>query len=86
VAEIRSSARDEARHEAARVAQEMAGIEQTIARLQDRLERTLARAPIGGLVRGLAVQRSGSLAQPGALLAEIVPPDAGLVVEARVAR
>jgi hypothetical protein len=86
VAEIRSSARDEARHEAARVAQEMAEIEQTIARLQDRLERTPVRAPIGGLVRGLAVQRSGSLAQPGALLAEIVPQDAGLVVEARVAR
>jgi HlyD family secretion protein/adhesin transport system membrane fusion protein len=50
------------------------------------LERTPVRAPIGGLVRGLAVQRSGSLAQPGALLAEIVPQDAGLVVEARVAR
>lgn len=85
MAEIRSSARDEARQEAARVAQEQAEIAQTIARLQDRAERTLVRAPIGGVVRGLAVQRTGSVVQPGALLAEIVPQDAGLVVEARVA-
>ena len=84
MAEIRSTAHDEARQEAARVAQEIAEIEQTMARLQDRAQRTLLRAPISGVLRGLAVQRTGSVVQPGALLGEIVPQEAALVVEARV--
>ncbi|MFC7738815.1 HlyD family type I secretion periplasmic adaptor subunit [Roseomonas sp. GCM10028921] len=76
---------DEARQDAARVAQELAEVEEMIGRLADRADRTLLRAPSAGVVRGLAVTRPGSVVQPGALIAEVLPFDAALVVEARVA-
>lgn len=82
--EIRSTARDEARQEAARVAQELAETQETMARLQDRAERTVLRAPSAGILRGLSVHRTGSVVQPGALIAEILPQDATLVVDARI--
>ena len=84
MAEIRSSAMDEARQEAARVALESAETQEAISRLQDRAERTVVRAPSAGVVRGLNVQRPGSVVQPGALLAEVLPLDATLVVDARI--
>ncbi len=84
VAEIRSTARDDARQEAARVAQELAETAETIARLQDRAERTILRAPSAGILRGLSVQRAGSVVQPGALIAEVLPQDSTLVVDVRV--
>jgi HlyD family secretion protein/adhesin transport system membrane fusion protein len=85
LAELRSGWVDEARQEAARVAAEIAETDETMARLLDRAERTVLRAPSAGVVRGLAVTRPGSVVQPGALIAEIMPADATLVVEARVA-
>ena len=84
IVEIRSQAVDEARQEGARVAQELAETEETMARLQDRADRTLLRAPTAGVVRGLAVHRPGSVVQPGALIAELLPQDVLLVVDARI--
>jgi HlyD family secretion protein/adhesin transport system membrane fusion protein len=84
LAEIGSVALDEARSEAARIAQEIAEAEATIGRLEDRAERVVLRAPGAGVVRGLAVTRPGSVLAPGAVVAEILPADAALVVEARI--
>ncbi len=55
-----------------------------MARLRDRADRTLLRAPITGIVRGLAVHRAGSVVQPGALIAELLPQNGRLVVDARI--
>ncbi len=82
--ETRSQAVDEARQEGARVATELAEAEETITRLRDRADRTVLRAPIGGIIRGLAVHRPGSVIQPGALIAELLPQEAPLVVDARI--
>ena len=82
--ETRSQAVDEARQEAARVALELAEAEETITRLRDRADRTLLRAPIAGVVRGLAVHRPGSVIQPGALIAELLPQEAPPMVDARI--
>lgn len=82
--ETRSQAVDEARQEGARVALELAEAEETITRLRDRADRTLLRAPIAGIVRGLAVHRPGSVIQPGALIAELLPQETPLVVDARI--
>lgn len=82
--ETRSQAVDEARQEGARVAQELAETEETIARLRDRADRTLLSAPSAGVVRGLAVHRPGSVVQPGALIAELLPQGGRLVVDARI--
>jgi HlyD family secretion protein/adhesin transport system membrane fusion protein len=84
LAELRSAALDEARTEAARIAQEVAETEAAIGRLEDRAGRVLLRAPSAGVVRGLAVTRPGTVLAPGALVAEILPADAVLVVEARI--
>ncbi|WP_372624037.1 HlyD family type I secretion periplasmic adaptor subunit [Falsiroseomonas sp.] len=84
LAELRSTAVDEARQEAGRIAQEIAETEEALQRLADRAGRTLLRAPSAGLVRGLAVTRPGAVLQPGALVAEILPADAALTVEARI--
>jgi HlyD family type I secretion membrane fusion protein len=83
--ELRSQAVDEARQESARVSLELAETQETMARLQDRAERTVLRAPSAGVVRGLAVHRPGSVLQPGQLIAEVLPSDAALVVDARIA-
>jgi HlyD family secretion protein/adhesin transport system membrane fusion protein len=83
--ELQSAAADEARGEAARVALEIAESSEVVARLDERAARTVLRAPIGGVVRGLAVHRAGAVLQPGALVAEIMPRDASLVADVRLA-
>lgn len=83
--EVRSTAIDEAQAEAARLAQEIAETDAAVTRLTDRVTRSVVRAPSAGIVRGLAVERAGSVIPPGALIAEIQPEDGPLVVDARVA-
>jgi len=83
-AELRSAPLDEARAEAARVASEIAEAEEALRRAEDRAERTVVRAPGEGVVRGLAVGRAGAVLPPGATVAEILPREATLVVDARV--
>ena len=82
--ETHSAAVDEARQEAARVALEIAETDEAIRRLDDRAERTLVRAPSAGVVRGLAVQRPGTVLQPGALIAEVMSRDVPLVADVRL--
>jgi protease secretion system membrane fusion protein len=50
----------------------------------DEQERTTLRAPVGGQVVGLTVQRPGGVAAPGAKLMEIVPEQQKLVLEAQI--
>ncbi|MBQ0821813.1 HlyD family type I secretion periplasmic adaptor subunit [Microvirga sp. HBU67558] len=84
VVEARSAAVDEARQEAARVALEVAETSDLVHKLEDRAERIVLRAPIGGVVRGLAVHRPGTVLPPGGLVAEIMPQDAQLVADVRL--
>jgi protease secretion system membrane fusion protein len=51
----------------------------------DDLGRTEIKAPASGQVVGLAVQTVGGVVQPGQKLMDIVPKDAPLLLEARVA-
>jgi HlyD family secretion protein/adhesin transport system membrane fusion protein len=84
LAELRSAGIDEAQQEAARIAQDLAETEAAIGRLTDRAARTVLRAPSAGVIRGLQVTRPGAVVQPGAVLAEILPDGAPLVVEVRI--
>jgi HlyD family secretion protein/adhesin transport system membrane fusion protein len=85
VTELQSAAADEARQEAARVALEIAETAEAARRLEERAERSLLRAPIAGILRGLAVHRPGTVLQPGMLVGEVMPLDAVLVVDVRLA-
>jgi len=52
--------------------------------LEDRLDRTVVRAPVAGTVKQVKVNTVGGVVQPGMDLVEIVPADDALLVEARV--
>jgi HlyD family secretion protein/adhesin transport system membrane fusion protein len=84
ITEAQSTAADEARQDAARVALEFAETTEIVRKLEDRAERTLVRAPISGVVRGLAVHRPGMVLPPGGLIAEIMPTDTQLVADVRL--
>ncbi|MBL0402632.1 HlyD family type I secretion periplasmic adaptor subunit [Microvirga aerilata] len=84
IVEIQSAAVDEARQDAARVALDIAETTELVRKLEDRTERTVLRAPIGGILRGLAVHRPGTVLPPGGLVAEIMPQDAPLVADVRI--
>lgn len=55
-----------------------------IAKQQERVNRLMVRAPVRGVIKGLAVNTIGGVVQPGQTLMEIVPLDKSLVVEARI--
>jgi len=84
ITEARSAAVDEARQEAARVTLEVAETTELVRKLEDRAERVMLRAPIDGVVRGLAVHRPGTVLPPGGLVAEIMPEGAQLVADVRL--
>jgi adhesin transport system membrane fusion protein len=52
--------------------------------LEDRVTRTLVRAPLAGIVKQIKVNTVGGVVQPGSDLLEIVPLDDTLLIEARV--
>ena len=52
--------------------------------LEDRVSRTLVRAPLTGVVKQIKVNTVGGVVQPGSDLLEIVPLDDTLLIEARV--
>ncbi len=52
--------------------------------LEDVVERTVIRAPDGGYVTGMQTHTLGGVISPGMIIAEIVPEDDELVIEAEV--
>ena len=52
--------------------------------LDDRVTRTVVRAPLAGVVKQVKVTTVGGVIQPGMDLVEIVPVDDTLLIEARV--
>ena len=80
------------RDRAARIASESQEVQEQILDLRQRLdaaldvaERQTIRAPRGGRVVGLSINTLGQVVEPGQTLLELMPEDAGLLVETRVA-
>lgn len=76
--------RAEAMRELNQAKAEQAALSATNTALQDRVDRTLVRAPLPGIVKQLKVNTVGGVVQPGMDLVEIVPLEDTLLVEARV--
>ena len=70
--------------ELGQVSAERAEVEESLQRLQARVDRLVVRAPNRGLVQDLRVQTVGQVVQPGGLLMQIVPDDAALEAEVRI--
>ena len=71
---------DEADEHRARIAE----IEKALPELKSRLDRTLVKAPVDGVVKKLWVNTIGEVISPGKNLVEIVPKKDELVVEAKI--
>lgn len=63
---------------------ELAQVQETIARLEDRVHRLVVTAPNRGFIKGLTVKNAGAVIQPGGLVAELVPADQELRAEAKI--
>jgi len=63
---------------------ETAEVEETIQRLQGRVDRLEVRAPIRGYVLDMRVQNVGQVIQPGALLMQVVSDNAVMEAEVRI--
>lgn len=63
---------------------ELATLKQNLKSSQDQLNRTILRSPMHGVVNNLAVTTIGGVVRPGEEIAQIIPLDEELFVEARV--
>jgi len=84
IAAARSNYVLSARERLARVQVELAVVQEALKAADDRVLRTQLRAPVRGTVNRLMVTTLGAVIQPGAPIAEIVPSDDGLLVEANI--
>ena len=64
---------------------QIAELREALARADDRVKRLAVRAPVRGIVSGLQTETIGGVIAPGSTILEVMPVDALLVVEARVA-
>ncbi|MEL6608093.1 MAG: HlyD family efflux transporter periplasmic adaptor subunit [Pseudomonadota bacterium] len=64
---------------------EIATLRQTLKLSQDQLDRTTLVSPMRGIVNNLSVTTIGGVVRPGEEIAQIIPMDDALFVEARVA-
>lgn len=63
---------------------DLAVVEETLTAARDRVSRAALRAPVRGTVNRITVTNVGSVVQPGTVVAEIVPLDDSLLIEAQV--
>ncbi len=74
-----------ARERAAKVEAELAVLREGLRAAEDRVTRTVLRAPVRGVVNTLSISTLGAVVGPGESLVEIVPTDDHLLIEARIA-
>jgi HlyD family type I secretion membrane fusion protein len=82
---IDENARTDAQRELSTVEPRMSEMMDRATAIQDRLSRTEIRAPITGTINELRVHTEGGVITPAETLATIVPSDANLRIEARLA-
>ncbi len=70
--------------EAGNIISEIAEVEQTLIRLNDRARRLNVIAPVSGIVQALAINSINAVAEPGKIILRIVPMDDELIVESRI--
>lgn len=82
--ELEAERQSELARQIADIRAELAVIEQDLASAEDVLERTTIRAPVAGQIVALNQQTIGGVVRPGETIAEIVPLNEKLIIEARI--
>ncbi len=83
LAQSNAELRNEAVAQMGLVSAELAQLRQTVTRLHDRVRRLEITSPVRGVVKGLTVNTVGGVIPTGGVIAEIVPVDKDLIVEAQ---
>lgn len=76
--------RNQARGEYNDAASELGRISESNVALEDRVNRTLVRSPVRGVVKQLLINTVGGVIQPGAELIQVVPLEDTLLVETKI--
>lgn len=84
IAERDNRFRQDARIELARVASEMAQLQEQLVVKRDVLERTTLTSPVRGLVKNIKLGTIGGVVPPGATVMEILPVGPRVLVEAKI--
>jgi len=84
IEEVELNARSDAQLELTQVRTRLAALEEIMIAGQDRVQRTEVRSPIHGIVKEITVSTIGGVVSPGEDLAQIVPLDDTLLIEARI--
>ncbi len=81
---LRAEFAQEASTERGRIVEQLSELEAEMAALNEREGRTLVVAPVDGVVIKLPETREGAVLPPGGTIAEIVPTDGEILMEAQV--
>jgi adhesin transport system membrane fusion protein len=84
LSEIAERFSEEARDRLGEARREFEELSERLLKFEDSQSRTVIRSPIAGIVNTLAVSTVGGVIKPGDVLAEIVPLDDRLVIDARL--
>ncbi len=76
--------RREAREQMNEITLELSRLTETSEALVDRVKRTVVKSPVTGTVKRLLVNTIGGVIQPGMDIAEIVPSEETLLIEAKI--
>jgi len=63
---------------------EVAELQESVAQVEDRVSRLQIRSPVTGVIQNLQTETIGGVLAPGEVVAEVIPTNAELIVEARV--
>lgn len=63
---------------------ELAQVQESIGRLEDRVKRLEIISPVRGIVKGLAVKNQGAVIQPGGQVCDVVPIDLQMKIDAKI--
>lgn len=83
--EINARLSMEAAENLGKINNEIAELRDAITQVHARVQRLEIRSPVRGIVQTLPTQTVGGVIAPGATVAEVIPLDAELIVEARIA-
>lgn len=63
---------------------ELSRMIESVGALGDRVDRTVVRSPVAGIIKQLFANTQGGVVRPGMDIVEIVPNDDGLLIEAKI--
>jgi HlyD family secretion protein/adhesin transport system membrane fusion protein len=84
LADLDNNQRQDALKELGTVTAELSQVEESVARLQDRVHRLELVAPVKGFVQNLKAKTVGAVVPAGGMIMEIVPVDDDLLVETKI--